>query len=74
MKIIRFKACLLHLALLLGYLGYRHNQVPTAETAEFQIIIIMMLLHHFLFENGTSTRSASGQPGAEYWQNRLIIS
>ncbi|OXE99143.1 hypothetical protein BC749_102633 [Flavobacterium araucananum] len=25
---------------------------------------------HFYTKNGTSTRSASGQPGAEYWQNR----
>jgi hypothetical protein len=24
---------------------------------------------HFYLKNGTSTRSASGQPGAEYWQN-----
>jgi hypothetical protein len=24
---------------------------------------------HFYSKNGTSTRSASGQPGAEYWQN-----
>jgi hypothetical protein len=24
----------------------------------------------FYTKNGTSTRSASGQPGAEYWQNR----
>lgn len=25
---------------------------------------------HFYTKNGTSTRSASGQPGVEYWQNR----
>lgn len=26
---------------------------------------------HFYTKNGTSTRSASGQPGVEYWQNRV---
>lgn len=25
---------------------------------------------HFYTKNGTSTRTASGQPGIEYWQNR----
>jgi hypothetical protein len=33
-------------------------------------MITMMLLHLFFIQNGTTTRSASGQPGAEYWQNR----
>lgn len=27
----------------------------------------------FYSKNGTSTRSASGQPGHEYWQTELII-
>jgi hypothetical protein len=71
MKIICFKG-LFQLALLLGISSLWAQQVP-ATTANS---LISKYDYHdafgplFYTKNATSTRSASGQPGAEYWQNR----
>ncbi|MFQ3174340.1 MAG: hypothetical protein ACI8W0_001457, partial [Flavobacterium sp.] len=71
MKNIRFKA-LLHLALLLGVSSLWAQQVPaTAVIAPTSNYSYHDAFAPFFYsKNGTSTRSASGQPGAEYWQNR----
>ncbi|SDY03335.1 M1 family metallopeptidase [Flavobacterium degerlachei] len=71
MKNIRFKA-LLHLALLLGVSSLWAQQLP----ADAKVAPTTNYNYHdafapfFYSKNGTATRSASGQPGAEYWQNR----
>jgi hypothetical protein len=58
------------MALLLDH-PYRQKKFLQLLKKKNLITITMMLLHHFFYtKNGTSTRSASGQPGAEYWQNR----
>jgi hypothetical protein len=67
---IRFHA-ILHMAVLLGLSSLWAQEVPTNTAVPLNLIMItMMLLHLFFLYNGTTTRSASGQPGAEYWQNR----
>jgi hypothetical protein len=71
MKNIRFKA-ILQLALLFGISSLWAQQVPAPASKS----LISKYDYHdafapfFYSKNGTSTRSASGQPGAEYWQNR----
>src|SRR3970282_2960196 len=71
MKNIRFKA-MLHLALMLGISSLWAQQVNTAAT----IAPTSNYNYHdafapfFYSKNGTAKRFASGQPGAEYWQNR----
>ena len=71
MKNFRFKA-IYQIALLLGFTSLWAQQTP-ATTA---VAPISNYNYHdafapfFYSKNGTSTRSASGQPGAEYWQNR----
>ncbi|HLF51792.1 M1 family metallopeptidase [Flavobacterium sp.] len=67
-----FKANLV-LALFLGALSLKAQQTPTAASANPSA---SNYNYHdafaplFYTKNGTSTRSASGQPGAKYWQNR----
>jgi hypothetical protein len=71
MKNIRF-GVLLHLTLLFELrLFGRNKPQQILLILQFQSMIITMV--HFYSKNGTSTRSASGQPGAEYWQTELII-
>lgn len=71
MKNFRFKA-IYQMALLLGVTSLWAQQTP-ATTA---VAPVSNYNYHdafapfFYSKNGTSTRSASGQPGAEYWQNR----
>ncbi|MDG2430941.1 M1 family metallopeptidase, partial [Flavobacterium sp.] len=71
MKKFRFKA-IYQMALLLGVTSLWAQQTP-ATTA---VAPVSNYNYHdafapfFYTKNGTSTRSASGQPGAEYWQNR----
>lgn len=71
MKNNRFRA-ILQLVLFLGIPSLWAQQVPTSTTN----IPISKYNYHdafapfFYTKNGTGTRSASGQPGAEYWQNR----
>lgn len=70
MKNTRFTV-ILHLTLLVAISSVWAQETPlNQQTTLFQSMIIMMLLRHFYTKNGTNTRSASGQPGAEYWQNR----
>tara|TARA_R110000868_G_scaffold193786_3_gene438995 strand:- start:1776 stop:4043 length:2268 start_codon:yes stop_codon:yes gene_type:complete len=71
MKNIRFKA-IFQLALLLGISSLSAQQVPaTASTAPISNYNYHDAFAPFFYsKNGTTTRSASGQPGAEYWQNR----
>lgn len=71
MKNNRFKA-IFQLALLMGITSISAQQVPAATSSA----PISNYNYHdafapfFYSSNGTTTRSASGQPGAEYWQNR----
>ncbi|UQD56850.1 M1 family metallopeptidase [Flavobacterium sp. K5-23] len=72
MKINCFKG-LFQMALLLGISSLSAQQVPV--TAAKNTPISNYDYHDafgplFYTKNATSTRSASGQPGAEYWQNR----
>ena len=71
MKNFRFKA-VYQMALLLGVTSLWAQQTPTNSV----VAPVSNYNYHdafapfFYSKNGTSTRSASGQPGAEYWQNR----
>ncbi|TDE49807.1 M1 family metallopeptidase [Flavobacterium sp. GT3P67] len=71
MKNSRFRV-MLYLALLLGFTSIWAQQTPANVSSN----PISNYDYHdafapfFYSKNGTSTRSASGQPGAEYWQNR----
>lgn len=71
MKNIRFKA-VLHMALLVGVSSvYAQNEpVKTKEVPVSNYNYHDAFAPFFYTKNGTTTRSASGQPGAEYWQNR----
>ena len=71
MKNNRFKA-ILQLALLLGISSLWAQQIPApASTSPISKYDYHDAFAPFFYsKNGTSTRSASGQPGAEYWQNR----
>lgn len=42
------------------------QQTPTSSNYEYQVAFG----NNFYTKNGTETRSASGQPGPKYWQNR----
>ena len=71
MKNNYFKA-LLQLALLFGISTVWSQQIP-ASTAKSQVSkydYYDAFAPFFYTKNGTTTRSASGQPGNEYWQNR----
>jgi hypothetical protein len=62
MKNIRF-GVLLHLTLLFELrLFGRNKPQQILLILQFQSMIITMLLLHIFIKNGTSTRSASGQP------------
>ncbi|MFV5689796.1 M1 family metallopeptidase [Flavobacterium sp. ZT3R25] len=71
MKKIHFRV-LLNLTLLLGVSSIWAQQTPTNATIDE----VSKYNYHdafapfFYTKNGTNTRSASGQPGSEYWQNR----
>lgn len=63
---------MLQLTLLLGFTTISAQQIPTnASTNPISKYDYHDAFAPFFYsKNGTSTRSASGQPGAEYWQNR----
>ena len=71
MKNNRFKA-IFQLALLMGITSISAQQVPaTTSSAPISNYNYHDAFAPFFYSsNGTTTRSASGQPGAEYWQNR----
>lgn len=71
MKKVQLKA-ILYLALLLGVTSVwaQENPVNTANNPISKYDYHDSFAPFFYSKNGTSTRSASGQPGAEYWQNR----
>ena len=71
MKNIRFKA-MLQMALLLGISSLWAQQLPatTATAPKSNYNYQDAFAPFFYSKNGTTTRSASGQPGEEYWQNR----
>ncbi|MDP3680134.1 MAG: M1 family metallopeptidase [Flavobacterium sp.] len=71
MKNSRFRV-MLHLALLLGVTSIWAQQTPVNVSSNpiSKYDYHDAFAPHFYSKNGTSTRSASGQPGAEYWQNR----
>ncbi|OCB74838.1 M1 family metallopeptidase [Flavobacterium crassostreae] len=71
MKNIRFKA-VLQLALVFGFSSLWAQQVTEkkAEVTVSKYNYQDAFGPFFYTKNGSSTRSASGQPGAEYWQNR----
>ena len=71
MKKNRFQA-FLQLALVLGVSSLNAQQGPvTTSTAPISNYNYHDAFAPFFYsKNGTTTRSASGQPGAEYWQNR----
>ena len=71
MKNFRFKA-VYQMALLLGVtsLWAQQNPATTAVAPKSNYNYHDAFAPFFYTKNGTSTRSASGQPGAEYWQNR----
>ncbi|NGY37087.1 M1 family metallopeptidase [Flavobacterium sp. XN-5] len=71
MKNIRFKT-MLQMVLLLGITSLYAQQAPAnkVSTSESNYNYYDAFAPFFYTKNGTSTRSASGQPGAEYWQNR----
>jgi hypothetical protein len=60
------------MALLLGISSLWAQEVPatTANAQKTNYNYHDAFAPFFYTKNGTSTRSASGQPGAEYWQNR----
>jgi hypothetical protein len=60
------------MALLLGIssLWAQEASTTTAEALKSNYNYHDAFAPFFYTKNGTSTRSASGQPGAEYWQNR----
>ncbi len=62
---------MLHLALLLGVTSAWAQQIPVnvSSNSISKYDYHDAFAPHFYSKNGTSTRSASGQPGAEYWQN-----
>ncbi|WP_291144576.1 M1 family metallopeptidase [Flavobacterium sp. UBA7680] len=62
----------LTMALLVGISSVWAQQTPPATTANpaNNYNYHDAFAPHFYTKNGTSTRTASGQPGVEYWQNR----
>ena len=71
MKNTRFKV-ILHLTLLVAISSVWAQETPLNPAKN----VVSKYDYHdafapfFYTKNGTNTRSASGQPGAEYWQNR----
>ncbi|WP_339657025.1 M1 family metallopeptidase [Flavobacterium frigidarium] len=71
MKNYRFKV-ILQMALLVGVSSvYAQNEPAKTKDAPVSNYNYHDAFAPFFYSNnGTTTRSASGQPGAEYWQNR----
>ncbi|MFA9190730.1 M1 family metallopeptidase [Flavobacterium sp. FZUC8N2.13] len=66
MKNIRFGA-IFQIAILFGALSLQAQETSVLKT---NYDYHDAFAPFFYTQNGTATRSASGQPGAEYWQNR----
>ncbi len=69
MKINRFGA-VFQMAILLGSSTFLLAQETTNQKQVSNYNYRDAFAPFFYTKNGTATRSASGQPGAEYWQNR----
>jgi len=66
-----FTKALLLSALFFGNFAAIAQQAPTAETKSVSNYNYHdAFAPNFYTKNGTATRSASGQPGEKYWQNR----
>lgn len=72
MKNNQFKASFL--VLFLGGMGLQAQEHPAAGTTAVKTAskydYQAAFAPNFYTKNGTETHSASGQPGAKYWQNR----
>lgn len=67
----KFTKALLMTALFVGICSVTAQQAPvTAGNSVNNYNYHDAFAPHFYTKNGTPTRSASGQPGVEYWQNR----
>ncbi|MNX63196.1 hypothetical protein D3C86_941880 [compost metagenome] len=68
----QFSKAILTMALFVGITSVWAQQTPasTAVNPVNNYNYHDAFAPHFYTKNGTSTRSASGQPGVEYWQNR----
>jgi hypothetical protein len=67
----KFAKALFTTALFVGIYSVSAQQVPaTAGNPVNNYNYHDAFAPHFYTKNGTPTRSASGQPGVEYWQNR----
>ena len=66
-----FAKVVLFSALLFGTISANAQQVPASETKSVSNYNYHdAFAPNFYTKNGTATRSASGQPGEKYWQNR----
>ena len=66
-----FTKAILFSALFLGTVAVNAQQAPTTETKSVSNYNYHdAFAPNFYTKNGTATRSASGQPGEKYWQNR----
>lgn len=66
-----FAKVVLFSALLFGTISANAQQVPASETKTVSNYNYHdAFAPNFYTKNGTATRSASGQPGEKYWQNR----
>ncbi|OYX85696.1 MAG: peptidase M1 [Flavobacteriales bacterium 32-34-25] len=68
MKNIRFGA-IFQIAIFCGVISMQAQEASVAKAAS-NYNYHDAFAPFFYTQNGTATRSASGQPGAEYWQNR----
>jgi hypothetical protein len=67
----KFTKALLFSALLFGSVVAFAQQTPATETKKVSnYSYVEAFAPNFYTKNGTATRSASGQPGEKYWQNR----
>lgn len=68
----KFPKAIIRLALFIGISSVWAQETPakTATNSVNNYNYHDAFAPHFYTKNGTSTRSASGQPGVEYWQNR----
>ena len=67
----KFTRALVFIALLFGPVIAYAQQTPTSETKKISNYSYTdAFAPNFYTKNGTASRSASGQPGEKYWQNR----
>jgi hypothetical protein len=67
----KFTRALVFIALLFGTVITYAQQAPATQTKKVSNYSYTdAFAPNFYTKNGTATRSASGQPGEKYWQNR----